>query len=519
MPLAPRRTLLASTLLVLASALAVHGAPAPSVPLVPADPAVVGAWSTPQVWPVQAIAAAVLPTGKVLALSDSKNVVLWDPADGTLVPKPISTDVDIVCSGLAMLPDGRVLANGGHTEGTEIWNGIRASFVFDPAAEAWSRVADMATPRYYPATVTLADGRALTVNGNDGDGVDPKDAEVWDGTAWHPMPGVTPPMEFYPRLHVLPGGRLVRTGQDPEAAFLDPVSGTWTTGPASVAGRRWGGTSVLLPGLDRVLVFGGGNAGLSSEGHGETPLLRDSVQRIVGNLTDAAAYGPTGATASTEILDLRGAAPAYRSVGSLTLPRRDLAGVVLADGGVLALGGAAGFEPYPGWNDVAFQPELFDLATERWSLMAPAERTRGYHSTAVLLPDGRVLFAGGDFELARGTAALPLDHTGEVYSPPYLFRGPRPVVSGAPGAVSYGGSFSVRTSGAPVARAALVRLSSTTHSLNTDQRWVGLDATVANGLLRLRAPADPGAAPPGYYLLFALSDRGVPSVASIVRLG
>ncbi|HEV2891908.1 MAG TPA: galactose oxidase-like domain-containing protein [Frankiaceae bacterium] len=516
----PSRRPLALLAALLAAALAAPGAAAPAVPPLPGDdPAATGRWDAPVAWPTQAIHAALLPTGKVLAFGSNAGATLWDPATGTFTPVPIPGAEDMVCSGMAMLADGRVLVTGGHASaGAELWNGHPVTWLFDPFALTWTRGDDLNAGRYYPTAITLGDGRVLASNGNDEHGGDPYATEVWDGASWQRLPGMPPRMEFYPRMHVLPNGTVVSAGQDPNAMLLDPATGQWTVGPRSEAGRRWGGASVLLPGLDKVLVFGGGNTGFSSEGHGGVPLLRDPADLIAANHFEAVTDGPEPGTTSAEILDVSGGAPAYRTVGAMTYPRRDHAGVLLADGDVLALGGSVGYEPVPGWGDYAFHPELFDVATERWSLVAPAHRTRGYHSTGLLLPDGRVWFGGGDFELARD-GSLPLTSSGEVYSPPYLFRGPRPSIVSAPSAAAYGERLSIRKAGPKVTGAALVRLSATTHSLNTDQRWVGLPVEESGDLLHVVAPAGGNAAPPGYYLLFLLSDRGVPSVASVVRLG
>jgi hypothetical protein len=124
----------------------------------------------------------------------------------------------------------------------------------------------------------------------------------------------------------------------------------------------------------------------------------------------------------------------------------------------------------------------------------------------LLLPDGRVLSGGGD----GNTDA-------EVYSPGYLFKGPRPIITSAPGSVTYGGQFFVGTAD-QISRVTLVRLSSVTHSFNMDQRITRLAfSAVADGL-NVTGPATPELSPPGYYMLFVLDNRGVPSVASIVKV-
>ena len=135
-----------------------------------------------------------------------------------------------------------------------------------------------------------------------------------------------------------------------------------------------------------------------------------------------------------------------------------------------------------------------------------------YHSIAILLPDGRVLAAGGG-------RLGPNEENGEFYSPPYLFRSSRPVVTSAPASVPYGAPFPVESStAADIARITFVRASSVTHGLNLDQRFFELSFTRSGNTLTVLAPADPDLAPAGDYLLFALNGEDVPSFARVVRL-
>ena len=141
--------------------------------------------------------------------------------------------------------------------------------------------------------------------------------------------------------------------------------------------------------------------------------------------------------------------------------------------------------------------------------MASLTRIRTYHSIALLLPDGRVLSAGGTF--GRASA--------EIYSPPYLFHGSRPTITSAPANVAYGQSFFVGTPDATsISKVTLITLSSVTHGFNMGQRISRPSFSQATGGLNVTAPSDPNKTPPGYYMLFILNSNGVPSVAKIVQI-
>jgi hypothetical protein len=107
-----------------------------------------------------------------------------------------------------------------------------------------------------------------------------------------------------------------------------------------------------------------------------------------------------------------------------------------------------------------------------------------------------------------------------LFSPPYLFKGPRPTITNAPTLVGYGTSFTVTTPNASnVAKVSLIGLGATTHAFDMGQRRLGLAFQRQTGALTITAPANGNVAPPGYYMLFILNADSVPSVAKIVKVG
>lgn len=454
----------------------------------------VGQWSGPYAWPLEAIHGAVLPTGKVLVWAGQNNVKLWDPGTNTLADARLGGPRNIFCSAHTLLPDGRVLVVGGSEGGDEEGSdGHPGTHLYDPFAGAWQRGPDMAAGRWYPSAVLLPSGQALAVGGNDEEANANERVEGLTPLGWDLLEGAERAAGTFPRLFVLPSGEVLQAGPQARAWFLDPAAARWREGPAMQFGGRGGGGFALLPG-DKVLAFGGARQGT--------------------------------VTNTAEILEL-GGTPAWRPTGSMMFPRVNLNPVLLADGSVLAVGGSPG----PSKSPAVLAPERFDPVTERWSLMAPALRGRTYHSIALLLPDARVLVAGSDVELVeippgtlpRGVFPVLAEaglRTAEVFSPPYLSQGPRPSIASAPARLGYGASFAVESPDAgEVARVALVKLGTVTHSTNFDQRLVELAFQAGGSTLQVTSPGSPAEAPPGWYMLFLLSGEGVPSLARMVQVG
>jgi galactose oxidase-like protein len=438
-----------------------------------------GQWSSPFPWPVVAVHLHLLPSGRVLSWGRIGEPQLWDPASGTFTPVPSSTMV--FCSGHTFLADGRLLVAGGHLADLR---GLRDVNIFDGSVSSWEPKPKMRWARWYPTSTALADGAVLTIGGTDEAGAQVDTPEVWDGESWRALGGAARVLPYYPRTFVAPNGMVFYAGELPETGYLDPSgAGSWTPVATSLYGRRDYGTAVMYsPG--KVLIVGGSDP-------------------------------PDGAPTNTaEVIDLNEASPSWRYTGAMAYPRRQLNATVLPDGAVLVTGGTGA----PGFSDPAgsvHAAEAWNPGTGQWSLLASGQVDRVYHSTTILLADGRVLHAGsGD------GPGLPRRLTAELFSPPYLFRGDRPVITGSPETIGYGQAFAVPTpDGAQVVRVTLVRLGSVTHAFDQSQRFIELTfERTANGL-RVTAPASGALAPPGPYLLTLLNEAGVPSVGRVVRVG
>jgi hypothetical protein len=164
--------------------------------------------------------------------------------------------------------------------------------------------------------------------------------------------------------------------------------------------------------------------------------------------------------------------------------------------------------------------ELWDPATNDWAALAGNAVTRAYHSVSILMPDGTVLHgASGDANIpGTGTPYTP-ERSHEIFRPPYLFKGARPAITGAPASVGYGQSFDVTTpAAAQVTAVRWIRLGSVTHAFDMNTMAVSLQFTRGNGTISVSAPGNANIAPPGHYQMFLLNRNGVPTEGRVVQV-
>jgi hypothetical protein len=190
--------------------------------------------------------------------------------------------------------------------------------------------------------------------------------------------------------------------------------------------------------------------------------------------------------------------------------RHNHSAVLLPDGKVLIVGGGNSEEK---WGSPVGLTEMYDPKEERFRAMQRQRTNRTYHSSAVLLPDARVLSAGAN-------SGEPEETTVEYFSPPYLFRGRRPRIrSVSRDTLRWGRSFTIRTDEARrIESVVLMKPGANTHQMNFDQRSVPLRFDASRSSITAELPPPRIANPPGYYMLFILDGRGVPSVAEFVHV-
>jgi len=454
----------------------------------------VGQWSSVMNWPIVAVHANLLPTGDVLAWTDytiNEGSEIWRVQTNTFTLKP-ETDVSLFCAGQAYLSDGRLLVDGGIVGLTDDL-GPRNTTLFDPTTESWSQGALMFTGRYYPTVTTLPDGRVLAQGGTTTCNTCVADMpEVYDpvSNTWTQLAAsARMPFKYYPHTYVLPDGRILVAAEDDKAissVILDPNTQTWST----VDPRVFDGHSSAMyqPGK----IMKAGTATADSQG--------------------------LPAAATTYVLDMTQPSPAWQSTPPMAFPRSYLNLTILPDGQVLATGGGTTTDK-ANFATAVFAAELWSPATKSWTTLSSMQTPRLYHSTALLLPDARVLVAGGGRENGRSQPDPADQLSAEIFSPPYLFKGARPVISSAPSVIQYNSTFSVVTPDfARIGSVSLIALGAVTHAFNQNQRFVPLAfEQTANGL-NVHTPSNGNFAPPGPYMLFLVDSTGVPSVAAMVNL-
>jgi galactose oxidase len=472
-------------------------------------------WSNLATLPVNPLGSANLPNGKVLLWSSNgqfsyegdvgnnntqTQTGIFDPATNTTTVTVVSnTGHDMFCPGTANLFDGRILVNGGSSS--------PKTSIYNPATNTWASDARMNIPRGYEGSTVLSTGSVLTLGGSWSGGQGNKNGELWtSGIGWQNRTGIT----AAPITGPDPGG--VYRGDNHLWLFALPNGNVFHAGPS--AAMHWITTT--------------GSGTITSAGNrGDDPyaINGNAVLYDVNQIMKAGggpAYENQNATRSTYTIALNTTtnAATVTKIAPMAYPRAYANGVILPNGQVVIVGGQTVPVTFTDTNAILV-PEIWDPDTKVFRQLKPMVKPRNYHSSAILLADGRV-FSGGGGQCGSGCAANHLD--AQLLTPPYLLNADgtaatRPSITAAPSTGTLGGTIAV-TTGGPVMSFVLMRSSSTTHTVNNDQRRVPLSIASTSSATSyvLNIPSDAGVALPGYYMLFALDGRGVPSVSASIKI-
>ena len=460
-----------------------------------------GKWSPVVDWPLIAIHSVLTPQGKVMNFGTDENGLqgaqfsydVWDPTLGTGTNShntlPNTLGVDSFCSAAIVMPEtGNILMAGGDNRPNGGTNrGINDAPIFNPQTNVLSRAANMNSARWYPTSTMLANGDILLSGGINAAGQTVATPEVYSPATnqWRSLLGISTAdySYFYPRQWLAPNGLVFGYTNDAKMYYMNPNGNgnLQALGTLTAGGNSAQGTAVMYrPG--RILQVGGS-----------------------GDVSNNAS-----------IIDINGALPSVRAITKpVEAGRVWVESVVMPDGKVMIVGGSAEDNQLV---ETSYRPEIWDPNTEAWKLMASSVKARLYHSTALLLKDGRVLVAGG------GAPGPQVNTNAEIFSPPYLFNSSgqaaaRPTIVSAPGEAPYGSKIAVRHNASDlITRVTLIKTGAVTHSFNMEQRFIELEFEDINNGVRVSLPSSANLAPPGYYLLHLINNKGVPSKAHILRI-
>jgi hypothetical protein len=482
-------------------------------------PAQGGRWSAPFTIPVAAVSSVLLNNGSLLFWSydpahwgdpNTSNIgvsYLWNPATGA--GQSIPAPENFWCGGQTILADGRVFIAGGNLRfpdpnappGQGGWEGDASTYIYNPGSTGFIKQPEMRSGRWYPTVTQLPDNTALITSGYDETGSEtvnqlverfvPSAARNGVGTI-SVVSAKNPYGLFgvYPYQYVLPSGKMLQSGPESwTSALLDPATWSWT-------------------GLPHMLHQHYGQAnGITYIDASRAPVSQ--IVMVAGNIA-----GPS----DNEWLDAFNPAAGWRDYPKWQQWRHNANTVILPDGKLLTVGGNSASDNY---TNPAFSAELYSKpANDRsgvWTVVEPSSLRAAYHSSAILLPDARVLLSEDD---RTKTVEAAANHKYQIYSPPYLFKGARPGLA-APATLPRGTDFRITAtpaSGRTIASAVLIAPGAVTHGNDMHQRLIRLPLRSTSTGLLASVPASRALVPPGYYLLFIVDSAGVPSIAKFVNV-
>ena len=488
------------------------------------DPSVVGSWGKLIAWPHVPVHAAVTPSNTIVTwasneLDDYPQTTgvkfswssVYDPASDSFL-ETNNPAHDMFCAGTTLLEDGSLLASGGNPRASETSH-------FDPQSNSWSLSSYMSQQRWYGTNVVTGNGDVFSTFAKGAQEI-PELYSTKEG-GWHNVPDAdmsvlrdeqdltnavrgnsSAEVQWYSFMHTSPDGRIFQSGPTETMHWFD----TEGQGGVEEAGSRLGESlnrqfgSAVMYDVGKLLVSGGSDPSIDTEFSTDGRDVR------------------MGATATAMTIDINGASPAIEPVDPMLARRANHNAVVLPNGEVYVVGGTEWGLLFDDRYSV-WWPEIWNPDSRQWRTVAALSTPRTYHSWALLLQDGRVLSGGGG--LCGDCSANHPD--AQIYSPPYLYGAngqlaTRPQILQGTTETRVGGLLTFSTD-KPVSKLSMIRLSSVTHSINNDQRFISLEAeALSSNLYVAQLNSNVNVMIPGMYWVFAIDSEGVPSEGHRVQV-
>ncbi|KAI8905146.1 hypothetical protein EDD86DRAFT_229621 [Gorgonomyces haynaldii] len=480
-------------------------------------------------------------------------------ADGTWTSKftPVPVTNNPFCAGHALLPNGSVFVAGGDNQSDpynkdQYVNGRQGRRIYNPCPDkscigSWTILPDMTSERWYPTVVTLADGSVLIVGGNtknlDFDRLTDENNPTYE--YWPPKQGTWPkrldllvwafPHHMYPITYQLPSGKIMIFASNKTILIDQNDNVVNLPDMPQMDHSPW-----IYPHTPTAAVL---------------PMTLKNNYSFVMQVCGGSKLSSKDASPMCWRLNADDPNPTWTQVKDMPAPRLMPDVVLLPDGKMLYVnglkwgqaGGNAGQVQYA--RDPVYQADLYDPETETWTTLASATQKRLYHSGALLLESGHVVTTGSEMDnyddfygpnsvslqrtcmptmenqtvlaVSENVCRSPFNYNIERFTPPYLQKGERPVIKTAPAITTHGSVIQLDLSSSTdnIARVTFTRLASTTHSTNTDQRFIELKIIArSSSALFVQIPENKNIAIVGNWFIWALDKNSVPSVAKTINL-
>jgi hypothetical protein len=382
--------------------------------------------------------------------------------------------------------------------------GTNDAYIFDVKTSRFVKVNSMNYARWYPTLAEMGNGMVMTMSGLNGQGQISMNSEMFNPRTNQWTQGPVHGFPTYPATFLTANGELFFTGSN---AGYGPATPAWRTpGFWNVKTNAFTpapgipdpqdletSASVLLPPAQdgEIMVLGGGGVGQSNS-----------------------------TTARTALIDMDAPDPRWVRGPSLAEPTRYPITVLLPNDEVLVTGGSRYYRGMHGSDNR--DTRIYNVATSSFSWAASSITGRDYHSEGLLLPSGAVITMGGNplYGNAQDTEPQAFNQEIDLYYPPYMFSGPRPGIISAPRVMELGHSYLIKvTQASDIRYLRLMRPDNATHVTDVNERSIGVNFTRAGkGYLKITIPSNDNIVPPSYYMLFAISNKSIPSTASWVRV-